>query len=93
MLFFFLCVVLYTCEGFNNPQVITKNGGNIMTTTTTNLKPFMISDDGLVIYHVGIKTNGQGFLKTNHGLVYVNTDGCTFSINHKKYNLFNLRVV
>lgn len=65
-----------------------------MTTTQTTLKPFMKSTtDNVVIYNVGIKTNGQGFLKTSEGLCYVNQDGCTFSLNGKKYNLFNFKVV
>ena len=64
------------------------------TQTQTNLKPFMQSKtDDLVIYRVGLKTNGMGFLKTSEGLCYVNQDGCTFSINGKKYNLFNFKIV
>lgn len=64
------------------------------TTQKTTLKPFMTSTtDDVVIYNVGLKTNGQGFLKTNYGLCYVNQDGCTFSLNGKKYNLFNFKVV
>ncbi len=63
-------------------------------TQTKTLRPFMQSNtDNLVIYNVGIKLNGQGFLKTSEGLCYVNQDGCTFSINGKKYNLFNFKIV
>ena len=64
------------------------------TTETKTLKPFMQSKtDNVVIYRVGLKANGMGFLKTSEGLCYVNQDGCTFSINGKKYNLFNFKVV
>lgn len=88
MLLSYLLVVLYKY------RVITSNmEARGMTTTITTLKPFMVSDDGLIIYNIGIKTNGQGFLKTSEGLCYVNTDGCTFSINGKKYNLFNFSIV
>ena len=64
------------------------------TTETKTLKPFMTSKtDDLVIYRVGLKTNGMGFLKTSEGLCYVNQDGHTFVLNGKKYDLFNFEVV
>ena len=64
------------------------------TQTQTNLKPFMTSTtDNVVIYRVGLKANGMGFLKTSEGLCYVNQDGHTFLLNGKKYDLFNFKVV
>jgi hypothetical protein len=64
------------------------------TQTKTQKQPFMVSTtDEVVIYNVGIKTNGQGFLKTSEGLCYVNMDGHTFNLNGKKYDLFNFKVV
>ena len=49
--------------------------------------------DNVVIYRVGLKANGMGFLKTSEGLCYVNQDGHTFLLNGKKYDLFNFKVV
>lgn len=64
------------------------------TQTQTNLKPFMTSTtDNVVIYKVGLKTNGMGFLKTSEGLCCINRDGHTFLLNGKKYDLFNFKVV
>ena len=64
------------------------------TQTQTNLKPFMQSKtDDVVIYRVGLKANGMGFLKTSEGLCYVNQDGRTFILNGKRYDLFNFKVV
>lgn len=57
-----------------------------MTTLTKN-KPFMISkDNNVVIYHVIVKTNGMGVLKTNHGLIPIQADGFSFYIGKDKYN-------